>query len=240
MDLKRIVEKTDTAAGLAFDFVVQSLIIISLLSFAIETLPDLDIRWRLLLHALEVAIVAAFTVEYVVRLAVADRRTGFAFSFYGIVDLIAILPFYIASGVDLRSVRVLRLLRLFRAFKLLRYSQAIQRFNQAFRIAREEIVLFFFVSVLLLYVSAVGIYYFEHSTQPEAFASVFHSLWWAVVTLTTVGYGDIYPLTVGGRVFTFAVLMIGLGVVAVPAGLVASALSEARRLQNADASASVE
>ncbi len=88
-------------------------------------------------------------------------------------------------------------------------------------IAREEIVLFFFVTVVLLYLAAVGIYYFEHDAQPEAFSSIFHSLWWAVATLTTVGYGDVYPITVGGRIFTFAVLAIGLGVVSIPAGLVA-------------------
>jgi voltage-gated potassium channel len=80
-----------------------------------------------------------------------------------------------------------------------------------------------------LYLSAVGIYFFEHQAQPEQFKSVFHCLWWAVATLTTVGYGDVFPITAGGRIFTFFVLMVGLGIVAVPAGLVASALSQARR-----------
>jgi voltage-gated potassium channel len=82
--------------------------------------------------------------------------------------------------------------------------------------------------------SAVGIYYFEHETQPDKFASVFHSLWWAVITLTTVGYGDIYPVTIGGRFFTVAVLMVGIGIVAVPAAIVTSALSEARILEGDD------
>ena len=93
---------------------------------------------------------------------------------------------------------------------------------------REELVLFIGVSLMLIYLSAVGVYYFEHDSQPEQFASVFHSLWWAVVTLTTVGYGDVYPVTLGGRLFTFVVLFLGLGIVAVPTGLIASALSKAR------------
>ena len=110
----------------------------------------------------------------------------------------------------------------------MRYSKAIRRFHVAFRLAKEEFVLFAFVAVMILYLSAVGIYYFENEAQPEHFRSVFHSLWWAVATLTTVGYGDVYPVTVGGKIFTFFVLMVGLGIVAVPAGLVASALSKAR------------
>lgn len=143
--------------------------------------------------------------------------------------MLAVLPFYIASGIDLRSLRVFRLLRLFRILKLLRYSQAICRFHRAFVLAKEELVLFSAVASILLYLSAVGIYYFEHDAQPDQFSSIFHSLWWAMATLTTVGYGDVYPITLGGRAFTFLVLMLGLGVVAVPTGLVASALSQARK-----------
>jgi len=124
------------------------------------------------------------------------------------------------------------LLRLFRVFKLVRYSKAIQRFHRAFVIAREELVLYFAVTLLLLYMAAVGIYFFENKAQPDVFTSVPHSLWWAVATLTTVGYGDVYPITAGGRLFTFLVLIIGLGVVAVPAGLVASALSKAREMDD--------
>ena len=101
-------------------------------------------------------------------------------------------------------------------------------FLAAFFIAKEEFVLFGFVTLILLYLTAVGIYYFENNAQPEAFKSIFHSLWWAVATLTTVGYGDVYPVTVGGRVFTFFILMIGLGIVAVPAGLLATALTQVR------------
>ncbi len=236
MNLKRIVESSDTPAGRAFDLTIQGLIRLSLASFAVETLPDLPVTARRALRLLEVGTIAIFTVEYLLRLLVADRKFRFIFSFYGLVDLAAIAPFYIASGIDLRSIRVLRLLRLVRTFKLFRYSRAVQRLRNAFVLVREELILFFAASLLVLYVSAVGIYYFEHTAQPEAFASVFHSLWWAVVTLTTVGYGDVYPVTTGGKIFTFFVLMIGLGVVAVPTGLIASALSETRRQDRTDQS----
>ena len=131
-------------------------------------------------------------------------------------------------GLDLRSLRAFRLLSLFRAAKLLRYGKAIKRFHRAFIIVKEELLLFGCVTMIILYLSAVGVYYFENAVQPEAFSSVFDGLWWSVVTLTTVGYGDVYPITVGGRVFTFVVLMVGFGLVAVPTGLLASALSKAR------------
>ncbi|WP_444917354.1 potassium channel family protein [Microbulbifer sp. JMSA003] len=108
------------------------------------------------------------------------------------------------------------------------YSKAVARFSRAFSMVKEELVLFGVTALILLYLSSVGIYYFESAAQPEQFKSIFHSLWWAVTTLTTVGYGDMYPVTLGGRIFTFFVPLIGLGVVAIPTGLVASALSKAR------------
>jgi voltage-gated potassium channel len=229
--LKSVIERHDTPAGRTFDLFIQVVIFSSLIAFSFETLPNLSPTTQLWLDRLEVVTVTIFTVEYLLRLWVADRPMAFIFSFYGIIDLLAILPFYVAAGIDLRSLRILRFLRLFRAFKLMRYSKAINRFHRAFLIAKEEIVLFLIVALMLLYFSAVGIYYFENEAQPKAFASVFHSMWWSVATLTTVGYGDIYPVTVGGKIFTFAVLLVGLGIVSVPAGLVASALSKARAME---------
>jgi len=228
MNIKRLIEDNDSKQGRVFDLAIQCLIVVSLVSFSIETVPGLSAKAKNILGVVEMVTVAIFTVEYLLRILVADRKIGFIFSFYGLIDLAAILPFYILSGIDLRSIRAFRMLRLFRAFKLVRYSKAIQRFHRAFIIAKEEIVLFFFASCLLLFFSAVGIYYCENETQPEMFKSIFHSLWWAISTLTTVGYGDIYPVTAGGKTFTFIVLVVGLGIVAVPAGLIASALSKAR------------
>jgi voltage-gated potassium channel len=233
--LREIILNSDTPSGRAFDLVIQALIVISLISFSIETLPDLEERTYAILGDIETVIVAIFTIEYILRILVSEKKTDYIFSFYGIIDFLAILPFYISGGVSLQTLRVLRLLRLFRIFKIARYTVAIKRMGKAIVIAKEELVLFGLSSVILLYLSAVGIYHFEHAVQPDSFRSIFDSLWWAVATLTTVGYGDIYPITVGGRVFTFIVLMLGLGVIAVPTGIIASALAAVRR--NEDESA---
>jgi voltage-gated potassium channel len=232
--LKEIIEHGETRIGRAFEVVIQFLIVASLVAFSIETLPGLSLVTQWWLNAFEVFSVIVFTVEYLLRLFVAKPKRAYLFSFFGLVDLAAILPFYIASGVDLRSIRALRLLRLFRLLKLARYSAAARRFHRALLIAREEIVLFLSVALILLYLAAVGIYYFESEAQPERFGSVFHCLWWATTTLTTVGYGDAYPITPGGRLFTFLVLVIGLGVISVPAGLLASALGKARQMEDED------
>ncbi len=229
--LKQIVERTDTRRGKVFDLSIQLLIVLSLISFSIETLPNITERTKTLLRSFEVFSVAVFTIEYLLRVIVATNKRAFLFSFFGIVDLCSILPFYLATGLDLRSVRSLRFLRLVRIFKLARYSAAVRRIHRAFNIAKEELALFLFAMGIILFLAGVGIYYFENPAQPEAFCSVFHSLWWAVATLTTVGYGDIYPITVGGKIFTFFILILGLGVVSVPAGMVASALSKARELE---------
>ena len=226
--LRVIVEERSTRGGRVFGYLIQSLILISLVSFSIETMPNLSESVRSLLRNIEIVCVLIFTIEYALRILVARKKLGFVFSFYGLVDFFAILPFYLTTGLDLRTVRILRLFRLIRVLKLVRYSKAIQRFSRAFTIAREELILFGIVALMLLYLSSVGIWYFEKNAQPEVFSSVFSSMWWAVATLTTVGYGDIYPVTNWGKFFTFITLVIGLGVVAVPTGILASALGEAR------------
>ena len=111
-------------------------------------------------------------------------------------------------------------------FKLLKYNSAIDRLLFAFREIKKELFIFLIATIFLLYVSSVGIYYFENEAQPDQFKSVFHSMWWAVATLTTVGYGDVYPITLGGKLFTTFIVFIGMGLVAVPTGLLASALAK--------------
>lgn len=239
--LYRVVEETDTFSGRVFDWVVLALIVYSILTLTIETLPNLAPATQRLLWYSEVVVTAIFTIEYGLRVYVAKRKHDYVFSFGGVIDLVAIAPFYVTlllglGGIDLRGVRAFRLLRIVRLLKLNRYNKAIRRANRAFQLVREELALYVLLTLILLYVSATGIYYFENPVQPELFASVAHSLWWAVSTLSTVGYGDVYPITLGGRIFTFFVLMVGLGIIAVPAGLVASAFSQARREEAHDPS----
>jgi len=233
MDLKRIVQHSDTPAGRAFDIAGLILIFYSIITFSIETLPDLSLEAMTFLFYSEVVVTVLFTIEYLLRVFTSDKKTDYIFSFYGIIDLVAILPFYLSLGVDLRGLRAIRVFRVFRLLKLARYSSALSDFGLAIRLVKEEVILFLIATMILMYMTAVGIYYFENEAQPEVFKSVFHSLWWATATLTTVGYGDIYPITIGGKLFTFVILMAGLGIVAVPAGMVASALSKVRA--NADA-----
>ncbi|MCH2199975.1 MAG: ion transporter [Flavobacteriales bacterium] len=229
--LHPIVEDNSSRYGKIFDWIIQILIFVSLIAFALETLPDLSAENEERLEMIELFCVVVFTIEYALRIFVAKKPLKYIFSFYGIIDLLAILSFYLRMVADLRALRAFRVIRIFRALKLVRYNRALRRFHIAYTIVREETVLFLVVTCIMIFLSASGIYYFEKDAQPEAFASVFHSLWWSVITLTTVGYGDVYPINTGGKVFTFFILLMGLGIVTVPAGLSASALSKARILE---------
>jgi voltage-gated potassium channel len=225
--IRNIVETTDSRAGVVFDLLVQFFIVISIIVFTLETIPTLSTEFIEVLSKLEVFIIALFCCEYILRFIVAKKKTKLVFSFWGIVDLLAILPFFLLS-FDLIMIRALRLLRLFRILKLGRYSSSMSRIMSALKIAKEDLVLSLMAALIMLLVASFGIYQFENTAQPDKFSSVFDSLWWALATLTTVGYGDVYPITAGGKIFTGFILVIGLGVVAVPAGIIASALTEAR------------
>lgn len=234
-ELRKIVDDNTTKKGRIFDRVVEVLIFTSLIGYALDTLPDNSPRFTAVLKWIELVTVLLFTVEYLLRIYIAKKPFKYIFSFYGIIDLLAILPFYITSSAGFTSLRAFRIFRIFRAFKLIRYNKALNRFRQAWRLIKEEVVLFLIVTGIFLFLASAGIYYFENPVQPERFSSIFTSGWWAIVTLTTVGYGDIYPITAGGKIFTFFILMIGVGIVTIPAGLVASALTKARELEEQQA-----
>ena len=231
--LRTIIEPNiDNTHSRMFDLTMLAFIVIGMVTFALDTLPNKPAWATNLLFTAEVITVIVFSVEYTLRVIASERRLRFVFSFYGVIDILEILPFYlglfVGFGIDLRSLRVLRLFRIFRVFKLLRYSRAIRHFGNALHEVKEELILYLMATTFLMFIASAGIYHFERDAQPENFQSIFHSMWWAVVTLTTVGYGDVYPLTIGGKIFTGFLLMIGLGVIAVPSGLLASGLTQAK------------
>lgn len=232
--LRSVIEDNTTKKGMYFDYVIQILIFISLVAFALETLPDNSIKFISILNSIEIFTVIIFTIEYILRIYCAEKPFKYIFSFYGAIDFLAIIPFYLRFGLDLRSLRAFRVFRVFRALKIVRYNKALKRFGLAAKIVKEEIILFMIVIVIFIFLVSSGIYYFENEAQPESFKSIPHSFWWTIVTLTTVGYGNVFPITISGKIFTFFVLIIGVAVVTFPAGLVATALSEAREIEDKD------
>lgn len=222
----RLLLDENSKIGKIFNIIILTLIIISLITFSVSTLPDLSDSQKYILDIIETITVIIFSIEYVLRIIYAEKKLKYIFSFYGLIDLLSILPFYLTTYFDFRSLRVFRLIRLFRIFKLTRYTEIIKKYKLALKEIKNDLILFFSITLMTIYISGVGIYYFENDAQPEAFDSIFSSLWWAIITLTTVGYGDVYPITVGGKVFTFIILMIGLGIVAIPTGLIASSLTK--------------
>ena len=224
--LVKLVIESNSKIGKRFDIFIQVLIVLSIISFSIETLPDLNNDVLKILDLFELITVILFSIELILRLFLTSPPFKYLFSFYGLIDILAILPFYLSTGFDLRTVRVFRLFRLFRIFKLFKYGTAIDRLVEAFSEIKKELMLFLTGTLFFIYLSSIGIYYFESQAQPELFKSVFHCMWWAVTTLTTVGYGDMYPITIGGKLFTTLIVFIGMGMVAVPTGLFASAVSK--------------
>ena len=178
----------------------------------------------------DVAYVAVifFAFEYVVRVWTAPVKRKYIFSFFGIIDLLAVVV-GLAALPQFASLRLFRMLQLIRLLKLVRFSQALADLGRAFASMRDEIMLFMGLTGIVVFLAAFGAYHFEHEAQPEQFSHMGDALWWAVATLTTVGYGDIYPITVGGKIMTAIVVICGLGIVAAPAGVVAQAMATALR-----------
>ena len=186
--------------------------------------------------AFEMFSVVVFSLEYLLRLwSCTDHpeargrlrdRMRYVATPMAVVDLVAILPAFFAGPLDLRFVRSLRLLRLARALKFARYSTALQTVSAVFRAKRDELALTVLLATVLLVCAAGGIYFAEHEAQPEAFSSIPAAMWWAVTTLTTVGYGDVFPVTPLGRIFGGLVAVTGVGLFALPTGILASGFAE--------------
>lgn len=222
------------------------LIVLNIISLILESYQEIRQDFSTFLFYFEAISVIIFSVEYLLRLWTADlnpeytgnsfiKRLKFTFSTLGLIDLFAILPFYLPFliTIDLRILRILRLLRLLRIFKLSRYSKSFQIISSVLKETRSELSVTFFVAFVLLILSSTLMYYIESSVQPEAFASIGHSFWWAIATLTTVGYGDVYPITALGKVLSAIIALIGIGFVALPTGIISSVFVEKIQKENA-------
>ena len=215
--------------GPLFSGFIQFLILASAVVFVIETdRQRLEVDpYSNYFVVLDTVFLALFMLEYILRVYIEPRKRDFILSFYGIIDLLAILPsLFLVPGF--RVLRILRFLRIFRIFKATRFILAVDRLSEALNEIRQELLALVILSAMMVYLAACGVHYFEKDAQPEAFGTILDSMWWAVVTLTTVGYGDVYPTTAGGKFFTALVTLVGVGLIAIPSGLLASVLTEAR------------
>ena len=210
--------------GKVFNFIVYGMILFTSILYSVSTHPSITPLQKASLETLFFASSVFFLFEYVIRIIAADKATSYIFSFYGLIDLLAVIPLFVGILASLQSLRLLRFLRLLSLVKLFKLTPAFTRLAKAFKNIKNELTIFLIAAIVLIYLSAVGIYVFENAAQPEVFSSIFDSLWWAVATLTTVGYGDIYPITVAGKAFTIFILFIGLGIISIPAALLSSEL----------------
>ena len=212
-----------------FQKFIYVLIILNLTTMVVESEPDLPENLYAFLEGFEVFSIIVFTGEYVYRTYVSAKdRFKYNISFFGIIDLIAILPFYLsfAIGFDGRFIRVLRLFRISRIIKLGKFNKAFDLLGRGIHNVRRELYLTFFCAFIMLFFSATGIYYLENPEQPEVFSSIKESFWWAVASLTGVGFEEVYPITFGGKIFGTIVSLIGIGIVAVPTGIISASFVE--------------
>jgi voltage-gated potassium channel len=234
-----IIFEHDTAAGRAFDAALLLLIAASVIVVMLETVSHVRAEWGTPLRVAEWVFTILFTIEYVMRLICVRRPLRYATSFFGVVDMLAVLPTYlslvVAGSQSLTVVRSLRLLRVFRVLKLPEYLGEASFLVTALRASRQKITVFLLSVLMIVLIVGTTMYLIE---GPEnGFTSIPTGVYWAVVTLTTVGYGDIAPQTTIGRLLAVAVMLVGYGIIAVPTGIVtAGILSIDRSKQAADGS----
>ena len=225
----RIIFLSDTKAGQIFDIVLLVLIGVSVGVVMLESVASLRAEYGVQFLILEWFFTLIFTVEYVVRLAVVRQKRKYALSFFGIVDLLSILPTYVAiflTGTQyLMVIRILRLLRMFRVLKMAHHFGQANVLVKALRSSAPKISVFLFFILTLVAVEGTLMYLVEGTHNP-GFSSIPQSIYWAIVTITTVGYGDVAPLTVLGKVLSSIIMLSGFAIIAVPAGIVTAEIGE--------------
>mgnify|MGYP001247552623 FL=1 len=217
-----------------FDAFIYLLIISNIIAMVLESHVNIKNKFGYHFYVFELISIIIFSFEYFYRvyLGYIDKKwkgvSGYVFSFFGIIDLISILPFYLNRfiQIDGRFFRILRLFRLTRIFKLGRESKALKLFVKALSSVKSELYFTLFLSILTILFSASAIYFLENEAQPEDFPSITSSLWWATVSLATVGYGDVVPITDVGKIFAGIISLVGIGVVAIPTGIISASFVE--------------
>ena len=226
-------------ASSVFDWSIMILIALSILSIILDSFQSIHNKYQSAFQVLETVTVVVFTVEYILRIWTADLlypeakhpHLKYIFSFMAIIDLLAILPFYMPFfSADLRFLRMMRLFRLFRLLRVLklgRYFDALQIIVKVIKSSGPQLIMSVVLCFFVMLFSAIIMYEVENPVQPEQFPNVLASLWWAMCTLTTVGYGDVYPITSVGRFFASVISLVGIGIIAIPTGIIAAGFSQA-------------
>ncbi len=228
--LYEIIFEADTKAGKAFDVFLLILIIISILAVMLESVSSIFTKYGKALIIIEWIVTFFFTLEYFLRIWIVRHPFKYIFSFYGIIDFMAILPSFLeiffAGAHGMLIIRALRLLRIFRLFKLTRYTSEGNHLMRALKASRHKITLFLFTILTIVIVIGTMMYLVEG--EEHGFTSIPKSIYWAIVTLTTVGYGDIAPVTNIGQFFASIVMILGYSIIAVPTGIVTAEITRTK------------
>lgn len=228
-----IVFEADTPYGKLFDISLLLLILLSVGLVMLESIPAIKARHHTVLVSLEWILTFLFTIEYLLRIYCVKNRWRYIFSFYGVIDLLSILPFYLGlvlpTSKYLASIRILRLLRIFRIFNLTRFTRGKNVLMLGLKESKDKIIVFLSFVILIVVVIGSVMYMVEHDHPESGFTSIPISIYWAIVTLTTVGYGDISPVTGLGQFLASVVMIIGYGVIAVPTSIVTMEMNKAAK-----------
>ncbi len=226
--LHEIIYEADTPAGKLFDILLLLFILASVLFVMLESVKGLPEPWYDFFYTAEWVITQLFTVEYLLRLVAIKKPRHYIFSFYGLVDLVAIFPLYLSliiSGTGaLATLRALRLLRVFRILKITRYIKEGNRLKEALRLSKPKILVFLFAVLIISIISGTLMYLIEG--DENGFTSIPRGIYWCIVTLTTVGFGDITPATPFGQFIASIIMIMGYGIIAVPTGIVSVAYAK--------------
>ena len=231
----KIIEKDNgtNKTSKTFDIFIFILVVLSIFQIVLESHKNIYSKYFYYFKYFEIFTIIVFTVEYILRIYTAKYKYNkgnflsvikFIFSFEGFIDLLSIIPFYLplAIKLDFRFLRILKVSKATRIFKLGRYSKSFETIKRVLKREKEILIVTLIFSFILILISSILMYYVENPVQPEAFPNITATMWWGIATLTTIGYGDIYPVTTLGKILASFVAIIGIGIIAIPTGIISA------------------